>query len=102
MPFFCAARASELAPGRMKCIGHQGRKILLANVDGRFYAVDDTCTHEGVSLSRGVLRGEWVKCPLHGSRFNVRTGEVAEDPAEEPLHTFAVRIEGDNVLIGVE
>ena len=96
-----AGRASELAPGKMRRIDAGGRPILLANVAGRLYAVDDTCTHEEASLSTGVLKGELVKCPLHNSRFNVRTGEVLEEPAEEPLRTYPVREEGGRILVGV-
>lgn len=97
--FVSLARTIDLKPGNLRCVRIQGRRILLANVEGRFYATDDTCTHEDASLSLGVLKGEWVKCPLHGSRFNVRTGEVMEEPAEEPLKTYPVRIEGDTILI---
>lgn len=98
--FFKAARMAELSPGTMKQVTIGPRRILLANIGGRFYAVDDTCTHEDASLSHGALRGEWVKCPLHGSRFNVRTGEVVEEPAAEKLATYPVRIEADEVWIG--
>jgi nitrite reductase/ring-hydroxylating ferredoxin subunit len=99
--FVEAAKADEIRPGTMKRIELQGRRILLANVNGRLCAVDDTCTHEEASLSTGVLRGELVKCPLHGSRFNVCTGEVLEDPAEENLRTYPVRLEGEHILIGL-
>jgi nitrite reductase/ring-hydroxylating ferredoxin subunit len=75
--------------------------MLLANVNGRFCATDDTCTHEDASLSTGSLRGELVKCPLHGSRFNVCTGEALEEPAEQNLKTYPVRVEGDNILVGL-
>ena len=95
-----AARVAELSPGTMKQVSLGPRRILLANVGGRFYAVDDTCTHEDASLSRGALRGEWVKCPLHGSRFNVRTGKVMEEPATESLAAYPVRIEAGAVWIG--
>jgi len=95
-----AARVGEVPSGGMKRVAIGPRRILLANVGGRFYAVDDTCTHEDASLSSGALRGEWVKCPLHGSRFNVRTGEVVEEPASEKLATYPVRIEADEVWIG--
>jgi len=95
-----AARAGDVPPGGMKRVDIGARRILLANVGGQFYAVDDTCTHEDASLSSGALRGEWVKCPLHGSRFNVRTGEVVEEPASERLATYPVRIEADEVWIG--
>jgi len=95
------AKTGELREGTMRCCAVAGRRILLANVAGRLYAVDDRCTHEEASLSKGVLKGELVKCPLHNSRFNVRTGEVLEEPAEEPLRTYPVREEGGRILVGV-
>jgi 3-phenylpropionate/trans-cinnamate dioxygenase ferredoxin subunit len=97
--FIDAGKAGELAPGTMKRVDIGGRRILLANVAGRLYAVDDTCTHEDASLSTGVLKGELVKCPLHNSRFNVRTGEALEEPAEENLRTYPVRLEGGRILV---
>ncbi|MFY9314493.1 MAG: non-heme iron oxygenase ferredoxin subunit [Burkholderiales bacterium] len=99
--FIEAAQARELAPGRMKRVDLGGQRILIANVAGRICAVDDTCTHEDASLSTGVLRGELVKCPLHGSRFNVCTGKVLEEPAEADLRTYPVRLEGARILIGL-
>lgn len=99
--FLDAGGAGELHEGAMKRVDLAGRRILLANVGGRLYAVDDTCTHEEASLSTGVLKGELVKCPLHGSRFNVRTGEALEEPAEESLRTYPVREEGGRILVGV-
>ena len=99
--FIEAGKAGELKAGTMKRIEVDGRRILLANVDGRFYAVDDTCTHEDASLSTGNLKGAFVKCPLHGSRFNICTGQVLEEPAEENLKTYPVRVEGDRILVGL-
>ena len=93
------ARIGELRPGTMKRIDVAGRRLLLANVDGRFCATDDTCTHEEASLSTGVLRGELVKCPLNGSRFNVCTGRALEEPAQEDLITYPVRLEGERILV---
>ena len=98
--FVKVGRVGDLAPGKMKRVEVAGQRVLLANVDGRFCAVADTCTHEDASLSAGSLRGELVKCPLHGSRFSVCTGQVMEEPAEENLATYPVRIEGDAVLVG--
>ena len=95
------AGAGGLREGTMKRFDVGGRRILLANVAGRLYAVDDTCTHEEASLSAGVLKGELVKCPLHNSRFNVRTGEALEEPAEENLRTYPVREERGRVLVGL-
>jgi nitrite reductase/ring-hydroxylating ferredoxin subunit len=99
--FVEAGKAGELAPGAMKRVELRGRRILLANVAGRYCAVDDACTHEEASLSAGVLKGELVKCPLHNSRFNVCTGKAMEEPAEEDLRTYPVRQEGERVLVGL-
>jgi 3-phenylpropionate/trans-cinnamate dioxygenase ferredoxin subunit len=94
-----AVRADDLPPGRMTCVDVDGRRILVANVDGVFYATDDTCTHEDASLSSGSLEGELVKCPLHNSRFSLRTGEPMEDPAEEPLRCYPVKVQDGVVLV---
>jgi nitrite reductase/ring-hydroxylating ferredoxin subunit len=99
--FIKIGKVDELRPGSMKRVDINGRRMLLANVNGRFCATDDTCTHEDASLSTGSLRGGLVKCPLHGSRFNVCTGEVLEEPAEQNLKTYPVRVEGDNILVGL-
>jgi 3-phenylpropionate/trans-cinnamate dioxygenase ferredoxin subunit len=96
------ARRGELPPGKMRCLDLDGRRILLANVNGNFYATDDTCTHEDASLATGFLQGEIVKCPLHGSRFNLRTGAVLDDPAEVNLRTYAVLLDGEDILIRLD
>ncbi len=100
--FIKVAEVDALAPGKMRRVEIAGQRILLANVDGHFYAIDDTCTHEDASLSTGFLKGEWVKCPLHGSRFNVCTGEVVDDPADVNLRIYAVRIDGNDVWLSPE
>lgn len=93
------AKLDQIAPGQMACIEVEGRRVLLANVGGTLYATDDMCTHEDASLATGSLRGELVKCPLHGSRFSVRTGEPIEEPADEPLRCYPLRVEAGTVLI---
>lgn len=91
-----------IKPGVTRRVTIDGHPILIANVNGAFYAVDDLCTHEDSSLSLGCLKGELVSCTLHGSRFSVITGEPMEEPATEALRTWPVRIEGDDILIGVK
>jgi len=73
--------------------------ILVANVDGEFYAVQDTCSHDKWLLSDGDLEGDVVECTLHWAKFSVRTGEVKALPACLPLRTFDVTIDGDDVLV---
>ena len=97
------AELSEVPPGTTKKICRAPNPpILLANVDGNIYAVDDTCTHEDSSLSLGCLRGELVKCTLHGSWFSVVTGEPTEEPADEALNTYEIEIRGKSIWINVE
>lgn len=98
-PFIKIAQVGDVRPGKMKCVAVNGRRVLLANVDGEYLVTDDTCTHEDASLATGSLKGDLVKCPLHGSRFNLRTGAALEEPAEHPLTTYTVRIDGDDILI---
>ena len=100
--FVVVANTGQIRPGETKCVTVNGHDILIANVDGVFYAVDDLCTHEDSSLSLGCLKGELVDCTLHGSRFSVVTGEAVEEPATEPLRTWPVRLDGDDILVGVE
>lgn len=80
---------------------YAGRHYLLANVEGNVYAVDDMCTHEDASLYKGSIHGDCVKCPLHGSRFDLKTGEPLDEPAEDKLNTYAVKIDGNNILVNI-
>jgi 3-phenylpropionate/trans-cinnamate dioxygenase ferredoxin subunit len=99
--FVKAADTEDVKPGSMTRVDVAGRRILLANVDGQFYATDDTCTHEDASLATGALHGALVTCPLHGSRFDLRTGEPQEEPADEALQTYAVRIDDGAIFVKV-
>ena len=94
------ARTADVPPCRMIRAEVNGDPILVANLDNRFFAVSDTCSHEDASLVTGALQGEFVRCPLHGSRFSVKTGEVQEEPAEENLTVYPVRVEDGDILIG--
>ena len=73
--------------------------IVVINVDGEFYAVEDVCTHDGGPLGEGKLEGCQLVCPRHGARFDVRTGAALTMPAFEPAPTYEVRVEGDDVLM---
>lgn len=98
--FVKVAKASDLSPGQCKVVSVGSEQVLLANVGGEYVAVDDTCTHAFASLSMGKLTDEEVVCPLHGSVFNVKTGEILSPPADEPLAVYPVRVEGDDILVG--
>jgi 3-phenylpropionate/trans-cinnamate dioxygenase ferredoxin component len=96
------ARRGDIPPGTMIRVEAGGHVIALANIDGEFFAIDDTCSHEEASLSEGGLTGEVVVCPRHGARFNAKTGRVLSLPAVRSVATYAVRVEGDDVLVATE
>lgn len=91
--------AAEIAPGKMACFKTDGHRLLIANVDGEYFAADDWCTHEDASLATGNLSGHLVKCPLHGSRFDLRNGNVLDDPADEDLQIYACRQDGNDLIV---
>ena len=98
--FVKVARTGELSPGKMKLVELGGERILLANLDGEYHAIDEICNHAGAPLSDGDLQGAEVECPLHGSVFSVKTGEALGPPANDQLTVYRVRVEGDDILIG--
>ena len=97
LKYIDVASLAELLPGNTLKISTTIGPILLANVDGKIYAVDDMCTHEDSSLSLGCLKGELISCTLHGSRFNVRNGQPMEEPATESLRCYPVRVKNERI-----
>ena len=93
------AHTDELSPGEKKLVLVGDERILLVNVDGNYYAMDDLCTHALAYLSMGQLYGNEVVCPVHGSEFNVKTGEVLCPPATEDIPTYPVSVDGTDILI---
>jgi 3-phenylpropionate/trans-cinnamate dioxygenase ferredoxin subunit len=93
------AHKSAIAPGQMTRVTAGGVPVLLCNVDGELYAVEDVCTHDGGALDGGELDGCRVMCPRHGAFFDVTTGKALTLPAISPLPTYGVRIDGDDVYV---
>jgi len=93
------ASLADLVPGSTLKINTPVGDILLANAEGKIYAVDDMCTHEDSSLSLGCLKGKLISCTLHGSRFSVCTGQPMEEPATKALRRYPVRIINDRIEI---
>lgn len=85
--------------GQMRVVDVGGTKVNLSNADGQMYAFDDTCTHMGCSLARGELEGTIVTCACHGSEFDVTSGAVLRGPAQRPVRSRAVQVEGDDLLV---
>ena len=97
--FMAVARADDLKEGEMQAFKVLDNKVAVANVGGRFYAFDDTCTHEGCSLAEGDLEETILTCSCHGSQFDVTSGAVLEGPAQEPVKTHDTRVEDGDLEI---
>ena len=96
------AKTSDVAPGTLHKASVDGREILVANVDGKYYAMDDTCTHAGASLSEGALDGNIVTCGWHGAQFDCKSGKLDKFPAKiNNLKSYNVLVESDNIFVEV-
>jgi naphthalene 1,2-dioxygenase ferredoxin component len=96
------AKRSAINPGDVLGVRLGEREIALYNLDGEIYATDNLCTHAFALLSQGWLNGEIIECPLHGGRFEVKTGKGLGPPINDDLKTYPVRVIGDDVQIRFE
>jgi len=99
--FVEVAKKSELPENSGTYVEVEGNQIALFNLGGEIYALDNACTHVGGPLSQGRVEEGEVECPWHGSRFDIRTGEVKMFPARKDVATFKVRVQGDDVEVEV-
>jgi 3-phenylpropionate/trans-cinnamate dioxygenase ferredoxin component len=89
------AELEDLEGGKLVEVG--GQKIAIFNLGGKYYAIENICPHRGGPLAEGIVAGDEVICPWHGSRFNIKTGAVSTPPAREGVKSFPVRVIGDDV-----
>ena len=95
-----ACKISEIPSGKMIKVSIDGKDILVANIDGEYYATNDTCTHSGSSLSEGKLDGCTITCGWHGAQFDCKTGKLVKFPAKiRDLASYNVVVESDNVFV---
>ena len=93
------ATVGEIPKGGLKEARLDDRSLAIFHLEDGFYAIEDVCTHDGGPLAEGILEGDVIECPRHGARFDLKTGAVLSLPAVTPVPTFAVRIEGEDVLV---
>jgi glycine betaine catabolism B len=97
--FVIVANTKDILPSQMKEVQADGQNICIANIEGNYYAINNICTHEGGPLADGTLQGYEVECPWHGSKFDIRTGELTNPPANEPEPAYEVKVDGNNILV---
>ncbi len=95
-----AGKVSDIPSGKMIKISVDGKELMIANIDGDFCAMDDTCTHSGSSLSEGSLEGCIVTCGWHKAEFDCKTGKLFKFPAKiNDLESYNVTVESDSVFV---
>ncbi len=99
MDFVRVAKVSDIAdPGKL-IVEVDDRLVVVFHVDGKFYAIDDVCTHDGGPLGEGQLEGFCIACPRHGAKFDIRDGRALTMPATQPTAAHEVKIEGNEILV---
>jgi nitrite reductase/ring-hydroxylating ferredoxin subunit len=91
--------ANNVPDGEMRVLDIAGSKVSIAASGGRLFAFDDICTHRGCSLGAGQLAGTTVTCPCHGSQFDVTSGAVIRGPAQQPVRSRVVEVDGKDLLV---
>jgi glycine betaine catabolism B len=95
--FVKVAETKDIQTSQMRAVEVNGEKVCLSNVNGKYYAIGNVCTHMGGPLAEGNLDEYIVQCPWHGSRFDIRSGEVVRPPAMSAEPTYEVKVEDNNI-----
>jgi len=98
-PYRFVIALDDLASGRSRRCVIDSQAVLVCNIAGDVYAIADTCSHDRGPLGEGRLRGHFIECPRHGSRFDVRDGEPATPPAMRPIATYPARVRNGAVEV---
>ncbi len=101
MGFKTGEKRDEWPDGAMKRFIIDGKNILVVNYEGKYFAIGGKCTHMGGDLSKGTLNGKVVRCPRHGSQFDVTTGTRIAGPASKSEPAYEVKVEGGNIQVNV-
>jgi nitrite reductase (NADH) small subunit len=99
MAFTRVASTNELQDNVGKCVTVGGKKIAIFKKGAECFAIDDSCTHMGASLSEGEVEGDNVLCPWHAALFSLRTGATAGPPARGGVKAYPCRVNGDGIEV---
>ena len=100
MGFVRTVRVDEVPPGTIRELQVEGKAIALANVGGKFYAINNVCLHRGGPLGQGPLENKNVTCPWHAWQYDVTTGKMLQNPAVA-VDCYGVEVRGQDVFVDV-
>jgi 3-phenylpropionate/trans-cinnamate dioxygenase ferredoxin subunit len=99
--FITVAAVKDLPPGERLFVEIDQYTLVVFNIVGEYYAIADVCSHDGGPVGDGDLDGWEIICPRHGARFDIRTGKVLALPAVQDIAAYPVRIEADEIQVGL-
>jgi nitrite reductase (NADH) small subunit len=94
------AKTNEITPGTIREFHVEGRAIAVANVEGKFYAINNTCLHRGGPLGQGAMNGKVVTCPWHGWQYDVTTGKVTQNPSVG-VDCYPLEVRGEDIYVDI-
>ena len=100
MPFVLAAKIAEIPAGTIREFRPAGKTVAIANVGGKFYAINNTCLHRAGPLGQGSLQGKIVTCPWHGWEYDVTTGKLVQN-ANMGVASYPTEVRGEEVFVDV-
>ncbi|MBD20494.1 MAG: ferredoxin [Rhodospirillaceae bacterium] len=101
MEFHAVAKTSEISEDEPKAVSIGRLDVGIYKLDGEFYAIDDICTHAYAMMTDGYIEDGQIECPLHGACFDIKTGKALTAPATIDLRPYPVKVEGDQISVGV-
>ncbi len=99
MEFINVGSENDVKQNEMKAVNVGGHPVLLANLEGTYYAIGNLCTHMGCPLSKGTLKGENVECVCHGSLFSLKSGAIVRGPGSKAVRKYNVKVENGQIMI---
>ena len=99
--FITIAKTTDIPVGKALSVSVESKAIAVFNIEGKYFAISDECTHAGGNLSEGEVKGTTVTCPWHGAQFDVTTGSVLSAPAFDNVPSYSLRVIKDEIQIGI-
>jgi 3-phenylpropionate/trans-cinnamate dioxygenase ferredoxin subunit len=101
LEYVVVAAVDELGDGDRLIFDIEGRSIVLFRIADGYFAIDDACSHDDGPVAEGEIEGHEIECPRHGARFDLSNGKALTLPAVTDIAAYPVRIDGDQILIGL-
>jgi len=99
--FVKLASTNDAKPNSLMGVTVSDQKVLLANVNGNYFAIGDKCMHRGCQISKGKLVGQTVVCPCHGSTYDLKTGNFLKGPTKKPEPAYELKVENNDILVNL-